>query len=123
MSEAAVRNAELSVIAVNSVPAGYWTGNPVTLPGDEDRVAEARKAAEAAVTKVYDSLAGSKPPSVIVTAVSGFPAKTLIDASENCDLLVVGTRGGGGFGSLMLGSVSMQVVHHAKCPVVVVPAK
>jgi hypothetical protein len=50
-----------------------------------------------------------------------FPAKILIDASENADLMVVGSRGGGGFGALFLGSVSSQVVHHAKCPVVVVP--
>jgi len=59
---------------------------------------------------------------VTVTAVSGFAGKELIDVSESCDLLVVGTRGGGGFASLMLGSISSQVVHHAKSPVVVVPA-
>jgi nucleotide-binding universal stress UspA family protein len=56
-----------------------------------------------------------------VVALSGFPAKTLIDASEDSDLVVVGSRGGGGFGALFMGSVSSQVVHHAKCPVVVVP--
>jgi nucleotide-binding universal stress UspA family protein len=54
-------------------------------------------------------------------AFSGFPAKALIDESEKADLIVVGSRGGGGFGALFLGSVSSQVVHHAKCPVVVVP--
>jgi nucleotide-binding universal stress UspA family protein len=56
-----------------------------------------------------------------VVAVNGFPAKTLIDTSASADLMVVGSRGGGGFGELFLGSICSQVVHHAKCPVVVVP--
>jgi nucleotide-binding universal stress UspA family protein len=59
---------------------------------------------------------------VTVTAISGFPAQTLIDASSGVDMLVVGTRGGVGFAPLVLGSVSSQVVHHAHCPVVVVPS-
>ncbi len=122
MREAALRKAELTVLTVNSVPASYWTGQPVALPGDQDRVSEARKLAEAAVAKVADELGETKPAAVTVTAISGFPAKTLIDASADSDLLVVGTRGGGGFGSLALGSISSQVVHHAHCPVVVVPA-
>jgi nucleotide-binding universal stress UspA family protein len=122
MSEAAVRNAELTVITVHSAMASYWTGKPAAYPGDEDEVAQARKAAEAAVTKIADSLGDKRPAVVTVRAINGFPAKTLIDVSDNADLLVVGTRGGGGFGSLRLGSVTMQVVHHAKCPVVVVPA-
>jgi nucleotide-binding universal stress UspA family protein len=121
MAEAATRNAELTVITVNSVPVGYWSGHPVTVPSDEVKVAEARKAAEAAVTNVAEALGDSQPASVTVIAVNGFPAQTLINASENCDLLVVGTRGGGGFGSLVMGSICNQVVHHAKCPVVVVP--
>jgi len=57
-----------------------------------------------------------------VTAVHGFPAQELIKASKDSDLLVVGARGGGGFAVLMLGSISNQVVHHAACPVVVIPA-
>jgi len=123
MSEAAVRNAELTVITVHSAVASAWTGRPVAYPGDEDEVANARKAAEAAVTKIADSMGEKRPAAVTVTAINGFPAKTLIDVSGNVDLLVVGSRGGGGFSSLKLGSVTAQVVHHAKCPVVVVPAR
>ena len=58
---------------------------------------------------------------VTVSAINGFPAEALINASADADLVVVGTRGGGGFPHLHLGGVSSQVVHHAKCPVVVVP--
>ena len=122
MSEAALRGADLTVITVNSVMASYWSKVPVTLAGDNELVAEARRAAEEAVAKTAATLGEKQPKSVTVVAENGFPAKTLIDASPNADLLVVGSRGGGGFATLFLGSVSSQVVHHATCPVVVVPA-
>jgi nucleotide-binding universal stress UspA family protein len=122
MTEAGIRKAPLTVITVNSVPASYWSGAPVELPGDQDRVAEIRKTAEAAVEEIAARLGADQPESVTVAAISGFPAQTLIDVSKGSDLLVVGTRGGGGFAPLVLGSVSNQVVHHAHCPVVVVPS-
>jgi nucleotide-binding universal stress UspA family protein len=122
MTEAGVRHTDLTVITVNSVIAGYWSGQPVTLPGDDDRVAEARKSAEAAVAEIAADLGDRQPASVQVIAENGFPAQTLIDASEDCDLLVVGSRGGGGFAALAVGSITNQVMHHAKCPIVVVPS-
>lgn len=52
--------------------------------------------------------------------VQGHPAKALLDAARDADLLVVGQRGHGGFTGMMLGSVSQYCVLHARCPVVVV---
>jgi nucleotide-binding universal stress UspA family protein len=49
------------------------------------------------------------------------PVDALLESARDADLLVVGTRGHGGFTDLLLGSVSQQVSHHAPCPVVIVP--
>ena len=120
MKEAAIRAADLTVITVNSVIASPWTGRPVPYAGDDDKVDEIRTAAQEAVDKAASAL-DKQPKSVSVAAVSGFPAKTLVETSAGADLMVIGSRGGGGFGELFLGSICSQVVHHAKCPVVVVP--
>ena len=53
-------------------------------------------------------------------AIEGHPAAVLIKEGDQADMIVVGRHGHGGFTSLLLGSVSQQVVHHAPCPVVVV---
>jgi nucleotide-binding universal stress UspA family protein len=52
----------------------------------------------------------------------GNPAQVLLDAARGADLLVVGSRGHGGFAEALLGSVSQHCVHHARCPVVVIRA-
>jgi nucleotide-binding universal stress UspA family protein len=122
MTEAGVRHADLTVITINSVIAGYWSRQPVTLPSDDEKVAEARDLAETAVAKIAADIGDRQPASVRVVAKNGFPAEALIEASQDADLIVVGSRGGGGFAALSVGSITNQVVHHAKCPVVVVPA-
>jgi nucleotide-binding universal stress UspA family protein len=101
--------------------ASYWTGNPVTVPGDAAELEKVRTAAEHAVAAAAEGL-GTEQPQVTVTAINGFAAKALIEASADSDLVVVGNRGGGGFPRLSLGAVASQVVHHAHCPVVVVPS-
>jgi nucleotide-binding universal stress UspA family protein len=73
---------------------------------------------------VAESLAGwqEKYPEVAVRrhSVRGLPVEALLRQSENACLVVVGTRGRGGFGGLLLGSVSQGVMHRAGCPVAIV---
>lgn len=70
--------------------------------------------------KALEGVPKDLPIDPIVVADS--PSHALIEAGRGADLLVIGSRGHGGFRGLMLGSTSLQVVTHAPCPVVVVPA-
>lgn len=81
-------------------------------------------AVEAAQEVVEEVLAEyDEPPNLELEVVEGHPGRRLIERSEGADLLVVGSRGYGGFRGLLLGSVSTYCVHHVGCPVVVVPAE
>ncbi len=122
MREAAIRHTELTVLTVNPAMASPWTGHRLTMPGEAEAKEQSRQAVEKAVAQAAQEIGAQQPVSVTVTVFSGFPAKSLIDASRGADLVVIGSRGAGGFESLLLGSISSQVVHHAACPVVIVPS-
>jgi len=72
-----------------------------------------------ALYELRDALAGVEVERVVLD--NRHPAEALVELSGDADLLVVGSRGRGGFAELMLGSISHAVVLHAICPVVVVP--
>jgi nucleotide-binding universal stress UspA family protein len=120
VKHAALEHAALTVIAVHEVAASAWTGAPIIYPEDRPEEEKARQAAQEAVNKAVGALSGSQPESVTVRAESGQAANILIDASSTADLVVVGSRGAGGFANLLTGSVVSKVVGHAHCPVVVV---
>jgi nucleotide-binding universal stress UspA family protein len=119
--EAGVHHAPLTVLTVHEVAASGWGGTMVYQADDAIRE-ENRKSAQEAVDQVLQKASGPTPADVTVRAVSGTPAEALIDASREADLLVVGSRGAGGFSRLLLGSVSTEVSHHAACPIVIVPS-
>src|SRR5579875_459506 len=120
MREAAIRKTPLTVLAVHEVAASGW-GGVVVYPVDQDLAEQARKATQEAVDQAGQQLGDLEPPAVTVRATSGTPATALIDASRDADMLVVGSRGAGGFARLLMGSVSNEVAHHALCPIVIVP--
>jgi nucleotide-binding universal stress UspA family protein len=110
--EAQRRNATLRVISA-------WTYLDQTVPGDFDphfTQAEADGAALQAVTRIL----GESTVEFDVVAPNDLPVAALLDACAEGDLIVVGSRGFGGFRSLLLGSVSHHVLTHAPIPVVVV---
>ena len=71
---------------------------------------------------VHEAVEHAGPPEVDVDvrAVVGHPVKELVAAAEGADLIVVGSRGAGIFGRLLLGSTSSGVAHHAPCSVMIV---
>jgi nucleotide-binding universal stress UspA family protein len=88
------------------------------------RAKEATRANERAERLIAEALAaaGGKPEGTVIdrVVVAADPARTLIERSEGADLLVIGSRGLGGFQGLLVGSVSQKCLHHAHCPVVVI---
>jgi len=118
--EAGLRGTSLTVLAVHQVATNYWTGAPEHYASDTPETEMVRQAAEDAVQKAVSQVGGPAPTSVTVRAVSGVPARELVAASADADLVVVGSRGGGGFARIRLGSVSNQVASHADSPVVVI---
>jgi nucleotide-binding universal stress UspA family protein len=91
-----------------------WTA----LPGAK---AEGQQRAERALQAAVDAARCDYPAADIETlVVEGPAAHVLVEMSADADLLVVGSRGHGGFTGLLLGSVSIQCVHHSRCPVTVV---
>jgi nucleotide-binding universal stress UspA family protein len=89
---------------------------PMIAPEDIQKAAESWT--RAMVDRAVDP--GEGVP-LTTTVRRGHPAHVLLDAAQGADLLVVGSRGHGGFAAMLLGSVSSHIVHHATCPVVVVP--
>jgi nucleotide-binding universal stress UspA family protein len=120
MNEAAIRHVPLSVITVHPAIVGYF-GGVVTSAQDVELTEQARVAVKAETDKVLAGLDGPHPESVTVRAVHGFPVAELVNASKEADMIVLGSRGAGGFTRLMLGSTAGQVVQHAHCPVLIVP--
>ncbi|WP_017555622.1 universal stress protein [Nocardiopsis baichengensis] len=116
---AAVRGLELLVLhALNmpliTVPFGY----PVRMTPTAETAGRAAHLVQAAVS----GLAEAHPGLVVRSQLSSSdPAHALIAAGRTAAMVVVGSRGLGGLGSVFLGSVSIRVGAHAHCPVVVVP--
>jgi nucleotide-binding universal stress UspA family protein len=119
MREAVIRREPLTVIAVHEVPTSGW-GGMIVYPQDSELRERSRKAAQEAVDKAAAQLGGAAPSSVTVQASIGLPSAQLIEVSKDADLLVIGSRGAGGFTRLIVGSTSAQVSQHAHCPVVIV---
>ena len=118
--EAAFRQTSLTVLAVHQAVHG-WAGT-LRFQDDDVQVQKVAEAAKAETEKVLAGLGDSRPESVTVRAVHGYPAEELIQAGADADMIVLGTSGMGGWSAQLIGSVATKVVHHATAPVLIVPA-
>jgi len=122
MRQAALQRLPLTVLGVRPDPVRPVTGiywGVRSYPEDPHNPEVARKAIQEIVERARNEIGGTAPQ-VTVKVVTGDPAEELIKASHGADMVVVGSRGSGGFVSLLMGSVSSKVAHHAACPVVVI---
>jgi nucleotide-binding universal stress UspA family protein len=120
MKEAGMRHAPLTVLTVHPAIVGYF-GGVVTSAGDLELTEQTQGAVKVEADRVLAGLDGPHPESVTVKAVHGFPVEEIINASKDADIVVLGSRGVGGFSRMLMGSTAGQVVQHAHCPVLIVP--
>ncbi len=117
----AIRQGRLTGATVEAViawefPVNYGTPAPLMPP----RTDFEEVASEVVTLAIADVSSPDERVTIRRKVVEGNAAQVLLDASAGADLLVVGSRGHGGFVEALLGSVGQHCVHHATCPVVVI---
>lgn len=106
--------AELHAVSSWVLPNTYgWSPAPADTDWQRDSETVLRRT-------LTEALGATDAERVHQHVVQGHPAAVLLEAAADADLLVVGSRGHGGFTGMLLGSVSQHVIAHAPCPVVVV---
>jgi nucleotide-binding universal stress UspA family protein len=117
VEEARLRGARLRVVTAWHFPPLAYSGGYVPPLDRREFEQSATAVGEKALAEVARDIDGLD---VAHVAAEGQAAHVLLDEAEDAELLVVGSRGHGGFTGLLLGSVSQQCAHHARCPVVIV---
>ncbi|GAA4990399.1 universal stress protein [Kitasatospora paranensis] len=115
VEQARVRGAAVEVVACWQYPVA--TGWTVPIAADEDLAGLARKVLDDSIAAATEA---HHPVEIRPRVVEAGAAPGLLDAARGAELLVVGSRGHGGFTGALLGSVGQHCVQHAPCPVVVV---
>jgi nucleotide-binding universal stress UspA family protein len=117
LQEARLRRADVRVVAAWDIPGAVYAGAYGL--GDPEFSGHLEQAARDNAARALED-ADSDGVEVRTVVREGNPAQILVEEAGAADLLVVGSRGLGGFRSLLLGSVGQQCAHHAPCPLVIV---
>jgi nucleotide-binding universal stress UspA family protein len=120
--ETRLRGTVLHVVVAWQHPQSY-AGNIWGLGLDPSFDVEVAGAAAGEAARLTREAVAEVNVTTTSAAVEGHPARVLLDEVSPEDLLVVGSRGRGGFVGALIGSVSQHLVAHATCPVVVVPTR
>lgn len=115
LAEAEIHGSELTAVFAWQIPF-------IEIPGAFERQ-EIEGLAKDFLVKAVAAVEPDPKVPVHLFVAQGDVSEALIHASKDADLLVLGSRGRGGFAGLRLGSVSQECVAHAKCPVVIVRSK
>ena len=119
--EARIRQCKLRIVVVWHVPlvayGAGWVPPPPQLSEDSEAAAKDVLAESMEIAK-----AEAETLEVESVIRAGQPANVLVEEAAGAEMLIIGSRGHGGFRELMLGSTSQQCAHHALCPVVIVRA-
>ncbi len=117
--QARLRGARLRIVTAWDLPIyAYGAANvPAMVPSLAE---DWEKSARDLVTKAAEDIGDAAPAPIETQVRRGQAAEVLLDASKDADLLVVGSRGHGGFADLLLGSISEHCARHASCPVTIV---
>ena len=124
VGEARQRDGQLRLItAWNKAPMAWYPAVLETAAGEIAAEESPEQIAGTIQAEALKSAAGEGVTATGQVVQSESPASAILDAAKDADLVVVGSRGHGGFPGLHLGSVTTQVINHAPCPVLVVRPK
>jgi nucleotide-binding universal stress UspA family protein len=116
LAEAKLRASSLQLVHAFPRPELVGMTMVVTLPSDD----ELREASAQVLDEALEAVGGAGGVEVSTHVGAGGPASVLVETAKDAELLVIGSRGLGGFRGMLLGSVTQQVIAHAPCPVVVI---
>ena len=119
MKEASLRGSKLRLVSAWEIPASVLASVVAGKEFYEEFRETAIRVARDAAELVAEQEPGVEHEEIVV---EGQAAKVLLEHSDDAELMVVGRRGHGSFREMLLGSISRQVVVHAKCPLVIVPS-
>jgi nucleotide-binding universal stress UspA family protein len=114
----AAKHRRSELVAVQALPNAYFIPGPYDHPDRDELLAHA----EQRLSEQVSAFTRAYPEVAVRQLVSNIPpVQALREAAQHAQLLVVGHRGRGGFAGLLVGSVARGILHHAPCPVAVVP--